>query len=379
MFTRRTFLKASALVTASTLVHPVSMLAQKNKIEKLGGNNRMQLSFRAFNAQLKHPFTVSGYTRTTTPIVLTEISYDGVTGYGEAAMPPYLGESQASVMAFLEKVNLKQFSNPFELDDILTYVDSIAIYNTAAKASVDIALHDLVGKLMEQPWHALWGYNAAKVPVSTITIGIDTEEEVRKKTLETEPFKVIKVKLGVNETTDKMLINTVRSVTDKPIRVDANQGWKDKHYALRMIEWLSERNVEFVEQPMPKHNIDDMAWLTEQSPLPTFADESCQRLEDIPRLKGVFNGINIKLMKCTGMREAHEMITVANACDLKLMIGCMTETSCAIAAAAQLSPQMEYADLDGNLLISNDVFSGTKLINGKVTLNNEWGIGVKKI
>jgi len=379
MFTRRTFIKASALVTASTFANPVSMLAQKNKIEKLGGNNRMQLSFRAFDAQLKHPFTVSGYTRTTTPIVLTEISYDGVTGYGEAAMPPYLGESQASVMAFLEKVNLKQFINPFELDDILTYIDNIAINNTAAKASVDIALHDLVGKLMEQPWHALWGYNAAKVPVSTITIGIDTEEEVRKKTLETEPFKVIKVKLGVTETTDKMLINTVRSVTNKPIRVDANQGWKDKHYALRMIEWLSERNVEFVEQPMPKHNIDDMAWLTEQSPLPTFADESCQRLEDIPRLKGVFNGINIKLMKCTGMREAHEMITVANACDLKLMIGCMTETSCAIAAAAQLSPQMEYADLDGNLLISNDVFSGTKLINGKVTLNNEWGIGVKKI
>jgi len=379
MFTRRTFIKASALVTASTFANPVSMLAQKNKIEKLGGNNRMQLSFRAFDAQLKHPFTVSGYTRTTTPIVLTEISYDGVTGYGEAAMPPYLGESQASVMAFLEKVNLKQFINPFELDDILTYIDNIAINNTAAKASVDIALHDLVGKLMEQPWHALWGYNAAKVPVSTITIGIDTEEEVRKKTLETEPFKVIKVKLGVTETTDKMLINTVRSVTNKPIRVDANQGWKDKHYALRMIEWLSERNVEFVEQPMPKHNIDDMAWLTEQSPLPTFADESCQRLEDIPRLKGVFNGINIKLMKCTGMREAHKMITVANACDLKLMIGCMTETSCAIAAAAQLSPQMEYADLDGNLLISNDVFSGTKLINGKVTLNNEWGIGVKKI
>lgn len=379
MFTRRTFLKASALVTASTLANPVSMLAQKDKITKLGGTNRMHLSYRAFDAQLKHPFTVSGYTRTTTPIVLTEITYDGVTGYGEAAMPPYLGESQASVMAFLEKVNLQQFLNPFELDDILTYVDNIAIYNTAAKASVDIALHDLVGKLMEQPWHVLWGYNAAKVPVTTFTIGIDTEEEVRKKTLETEPFKVIKVKLGVNETTDKMLINTVRSVTDKLIRVDANQGWKDKHYALRMIEWLSERNVEFVEQPMPKHNIDDMAWLTEQSPLPTFADESCQRLEDIPRLKGVFNGINIKLMKCTGMREAHEMITVANACDLKLMIGCMTETSCAIAAAAQLSPQIEYADLDGNLLITNDVFSGTKLVDGKVMLNNEWGIGVKKL
>jgi len=372
-------LNNNKLLSVSTLVSPVLKLSQKDKIAKLGGTVGMHLTYRAFDAQLKHPFTVSGFTRTSTPIVLTEITYDGITGYGEATMPPYLGESQASVMAFLEKVNLQQFNNPFELDDILTYVDSIAMYNTAAKASVDIALHDLVGKMMQQPCYALWGYNSDKVPVTSFTIGIDTEEEVRKKALETEPFKVIKVKLGVNETTDKMLINTVRSVTDKPIRVDANQGWKDKQYALQMIEWLSERNVELVEQPMPKHNIDDMAWLTEQSPLPTFADESCQRLADIPYLKGVFNGINIKLMKCTGLREAHEMITVANACNLKLMIGCMTETSCGIAAAAQLSPQMEYADLDGNLLITNDVFSGTKIIEGKVMLNNNWGLGINKI
>ena len=378
-FTRRNFLTASALITAGSVINPVSMFAQKNKISRLVGSKGMQLTFQSFDAQLRHPFTVSGYTRTTTPIVLTEITYDGITGYGEAAMPPYLGESQASVIAFLQKVNLKQFNNPFEMEDILTYVDSIAIYNTAAKASVDIALHDLVGKLLGQPWHAIWGYTAAKVPVTTFTIGIGTEKEVREKTLETAPFKVIKVKLGVDEVTDKMLITTVRSVTDKPIRVDANQGWKDKHYALRMIEWLSERNVEFVEQPMPKHNLEDMAWLTEQSPLPTFADESCQRLEDIPHLKGVFSGINIKLMKCTGMREAHKMIDVAKACNLKLMIGCMTETSCAIAAAAQLSPQMDYADLDGNLLISNDIFNGTKLVEGKVTLNNEPGIGVRKL
>ena len=376
MFTRRSFIKTSALATAASFVNANSIFAQKNKILNLIGNNRMQLTYRPYNLQLKHPFTVSGYTRTTTPIVLTEITYDGVTGYGEAAMPPYLGESQASVIAFLEKINLKQFSNPFELDDILTYVDKIAINNTAAKASVDIALHDLVGKLMGQPWHALWGYTATKVPFTTFTIGIDTEDEVRKKTLETEPFKVLKVKLGVDEATDKMLINTIRSVTDKPIRVDANQGWKDKHYALKMIEWLSERKVEMIEQPLPKHNLEDMAWLTDQSPLPTFADESCQRLEDILRLQGVFSGINIKLMKCTGMREAHQMITLAKACDLKLMIGCMTETSCAISAAAQLSPQMDFADLDGNLLITNDLFSGAKFSNGKVQLNNEPGIGV---
>jgi len=379
MFTRRNFLKASALVTAGSLINPSSMFSQKINVVAPGGSERMHLTSCAFEAQLRHPFAVSGYTRTTTPIVLTEIRYGGMIGYGEAAMPPYLGESQASVMAFLHKVNLSQFNNPFELEDILTYVDSIAIYNTAAKASVDIALHDLVGKLVGRPWHALWGYTASKVPVTTFTIGIGTEKEVREKTLETVPFKVLKIKLGMDETTDKMLINTVRSVTDKPLRVDANQGWKDKHYALKMIEWLSDKNVEFVEQPMPKHNLDDMAWLTEHSPLLTIADESCQRLEDIPRLKGVFNGINIKLMKCTGMREANKMIALARVSDLKLMVGCMTETSCAISAAAQLSPQMDYADLDGNLLISNDQFSGVKLVDGRIILNNEPGIGVRKL
>ena len=172
MFTRRNFLKASALITAGTLIQPTSMFAQKSNTVRPGGNERMQLTFRAFEAKLRHPFAVSGYTRTTTPIVLTEIAYGGFVGYGEAAMPPYLGESQASVMAFLQKVNLSQFNNPFELDDILGYVDSIAIYNTAAKASVDIALHDLVGKLIGQPWHAIWGYTASKVPVTTFTIGM---------------------------------------------------------------------------------------------------------------------------------------------------------------------------------------------------------------
>jgi L-alanine-DL-glutamate epimerase-like enolase superfamily enzyme len=379
MINRRSFLKSSALLTAASFINPTAMLAQQNYTPRSGGSRKMQLSFRPFEGLLKHPFTISGYSRTSTPIVLTEVTYDGVTGYGEAAMPPYLGESQASVMAFLQKVNLQQFNNPFELDDILTYVDAIAINNTAAKASVDIALHDLVGKLMGQPWHAIWGYTASKAPVTTFTIGIDKEEVVKQKTKEAAPYKVLKVKLGIDEVTDKMLINTIRSVTDKPIRVDANQGWKDKHYALKMIEWLSERNVEFVEQPMPKHDLDDMAWLTEQSPLPTIADESCQRLEDIPRLKDVFDGINIKLMKCTGMREANKMVSMAETFGMKLMIGCMTETSCAISAAAQLAPKMDYADLDGNLLLSNDCFSGMKVIDGKITLNDQPGIGVKPI
>jgi len=168
-------------------------------------------------------------------------------------------------------------------------------------------------------------------------------------------------------------------VTDTAICIDANQGWKDKHYALDMIHWLNERGVTMIEQPMSKFMLEETAWLTERSPLPVIADESCQRLTDIPKLKGAFHGVNIKLMKCTGMREAREMISLAKALHMRIMIGCMTETSCAISAAAQLAPETEWADLDGNLLISNDVFDGMKIVNGKITLFDKPGIGATKI
>jgi L-alanine-DL-glutamate epimerase-like enolase superfamily enzyme len=190
---------------------------------------------------------------------------------------------------------------------------------------------------------------------------------------------VLKVKLGVNDATDRMMVNTIRKVTDKPMYVDVNQGWKDKHYALDMIHWLKEQNITMVEQPMNKLWLDETAWVTERSPLPVIADESCQRLTDVQKLKGAFHGINIKLMKCTGMREAREMISLAKALKLRLMIGCMTETSCAISAAAQLAPETEWADLDGNLLISNDLYSGMKIVDGKITLNDKPGIGIVKI
>jgi L-alanine-DL-glutamate epimerase-like enolase superfamily enzyme len=176
-----------------------------------------------------------------------------------------------------------------------------------------------------------------------------------------------------------MMVNTIRSVTDTIICVDANQGWKDKHYALDMIHWLNERNVNMIEQPMPKLLLDEAAWVTENSPLPVIADEACQRLTDIPKLKGAYHGVNIKLMKCTGMREAREMISLAKALHMRLMIGCMTETSCAISAAAQLAPETEWADLDGNLLISNDVYKGMLIVDGKITLNDLPGIGISKL
>jgi len=376
---RRDFLKKAGVISAAAaVINPFELLARPGYQKKVT-SKKMELTFRPFDAQMRHVFTIANSSRTTTPIVLTEIAYDGYVGYGEAAMPPYLGESQASVIEFLKRVDLSQFKSPFEMQDILTYVDAITTNNTAAKAAVDIALHDLVGKIMGQPWWKIWGFNAATTPNTSFTVGLDTEELVKEKTREASPYKVIKVKLGRDEATDKMMINTIRSVTNTTICVDANQGWKDKYYALDMINWLKERNVSMIEQPMSKYMLEETAWLSERSPLPIIADEACQRLTDVPKLKGVYHGINIKLMKCTGMREAREMVSLAKALHMKLMIGCMTETSCAVSAAAQLAPEMEWADLDGNLLIANDVFKGMTVVDGKVTLNEKPGIGIEKI
>ncbi|MDD4514458.1 dipeptide epimerase [Massilibacteroides sp.] len=378
--TRRGFLKATSLATigAGLSTTPLTLFAQKNKVKSSGGKGKMKLTFKPFDLQLRHVFTIANSSRTTTPVVLTEIEYDGMIGYGEASLPPYLGETQASVIEFLKKVNLSQFSGPFELEDILTYVDKIAENNTAAKASVDIALHDLVGKIMGQPWYKIWGLDQSKTPSTTFTIGIDTAEVVKQKTLEAAPlYNILKVKLGRDN--DKEMIEAIRTVTDKPIAIDANQGWKDKHHALDMIYWLKEKGIVMIEQPMSKYKLDDIVWVTEQSPLPVFADESFQRLTDVMRLKGAFTGVNIKLMKCTGMREAWKILTVARAANMQVMVGCMTETSCAISAAAQLSPAVDWADLDGNLLISNDIYKGTTVVDGKLTLSDLPGIGIRKL
>jgi len=336
----------------------------------------MQLKYYPYTLELKHTFTVSSNSRTSTPIVLTEIEHDGVVGYGEASMPPYLGESHDTVMNFLSRVNLKKYEDPFEIETILNDVDRSAPGNNAAKASVDIALHDLIGKMLGKPWFKIWGYNKSLTPYSSFTIGIDKPEIMRQKVREAAGFKFLKIKAGTDN--DKENIEAVRSETDTPIFVDANQGWKDKERALEMIYWLREKNVLLIEQPCPKEKINDNAWLTERSPLPIIADEAVRRLDDIIKAKDVYSGINIKLMKSTGMREAQKMINLAKALNMKIMIGCMTETSCAISAAAQLSPMADWADLDGAQLIKNDLFDGVKIENGKIILNELPGIGVIK-
>jgi L-alanine-DL-glutamate epimerase-like enolase superfamily enzyme len=376
---RRKFLKNSLLLTGAILIAPkvIGIKEKRSHANHNTGAAKLKLSFKPYTLELKHVFTVASNSRTTTPVMLTEIEFDGMVGYGEASMPPYLGESQETVSQFLAKVNLSKFSDPFGLDDILQYIDAIDSNNTAAKASVDIALHDLVGKLLGNPWYRIWGYDPLKTPNTSFTIGIDTPEVVKQKTIEALPYKILKVKLGKGN--DKEMIESVRTITDKPLYVDINQGWKDRQYALDMSYWLKEKGVLFIEQPMPKESVDDNAWLTAHSPLPIIADEAIQRLADLVRMRGAYSGVNIKLMKCTGMREAHKMLEFARAFAMKVMIGCMTETSCAVSAAAHLSPVADFADLDGPLLIKNDVFEGIKIIDGKVTLFDRPGIGVVKI
>lgn len=370
---RRNFLKTTALAAAGMALSGCKIGGKT--LTAGGSGSGLQLKFFPYELQLRHTFTVASYSRTTTPDVQVEISWEGVTGYGEASMPQYLGQTVESVCGFLSRVDLSQFKDPFLLEDILEYVDSLSPGDTAAKAAIDIALHDLVGKLLGAPWYKLWGFNPAKAPSTTFTIGIDTPEVVREKTLEAAgKFNILKVKVGLD--TDAQMIETIRSVTSVPLAVDANQGWKDRTKALDEIFWLKEQGVVLVEQPLPVSALDDTAWLTERSPLPIIADESCQRLTDIQRLAGAFSGINIKLMKCTGMREARAMVSTARALGMKVMIGCMTETSCAVSAAAQLSPAVDFADLDGNLLISNDRFSGVRVVNGRLTLPDKPGIGI---
>jgi len=376
---KRDFIKYSSYLIGGTLmgtdVASAAPFFTDRRIKRKN-RSRLELKFTPYTLQLKHAFNLATSSRTTTPVMLTEIEYDGITGYGEASMPPYLGESHESVAKFLSLLNLSQFGDPFLLVDILAYVDSVMPGNYAAKASVDIALHDLIGKLVGEPFYKLFGLNPSKAPLTSFTIGLDTPEIIRQKVAEAEPYKVLKVKLGGNN--DREMVEVIRSVTDKPLCADVNQGWRDRSYALEMALWLKEKGVIFLEQPMPKEMKDDIAWLTERSPLPIVGDEAIQNVADLLSNREVYSGINIKLMKCGGLNAAMKMINVARAFNMKVMIGCMTETSCAVTAAAQLSPLVDWCDLDGNLLISNDPFEGLRIVDGQVTLPDKPGIGVIK-
>lgn len=325
---------------------------------------------------MRHPFTLgNGSSRTHTAILLLEVHFEGLTGYGEAAMPPYLGENHDTAEQFLSKVDPQKLTYPFDFEAIHNYLDELSPKDPSAKAALDIALHDLWGKLENKPLWKLLNSNPETMTPTACTIGIDSPEMVRKKVLEAADFSYIKVKLGSSD--DRAIINSIRSVCDKPLYVDVNQGWTNKEEALELSFWLKEQGVLWLEQPFNKENKNDQQWLVERSPLPVFADEACQRLKDIDSLKELYHGINVKLMKCTGLYEASKMIRRIKELNLKSLIGCMTETSVATMAAAALAPQFDYVDIDGPWMIAEQPFVSPSLEGGKLQLSDLPGLGVK--
>lgn len=321
--------------------------------------------------------TLASGSRTTTPAVLLEVEQDGLTGLGEASMPPYLGETADEAWEFLNLLHVPPIESYGELLGLLAEVDERRPGLHAAKAALDMALHDWWARAEGMPCRALWGLFEGDLPPSSMTIGMGDRDFLSARVAEARGFPVLKIKLGGSA--DREIVRTIRSLTGQPLRVDANQGWGEREEALRMITWLAGEGVELVEQPMPKERVEDMRWLRERSPLPLVADESVVRYADLAGAAELFHGVNIKLMKCTGMAEAHRMILRAKELGLKVMLGCMTETTCGISAASQLVRLADWADLDGALLINNDPFTGARVVDGRILLPDGAGLGVEWI
>jgi L-alanine-DL-glutamate epimerase-like enolase superfamily enzyme len=300
---------------------------------------------------------------------------DGVTGHGEGAPIVRYHENAVDAQKAVESIrDLVVGADPWHFDKLGAEVSRRVPGQFAGKAALNIAIMDWVGQKLGVPLYRYFGLDPKDAPVTTFSIGIDTPEITRQKVREAEAFPVLKIKVGLDS--DEATIAAVRSVTDKPLRVDANEGWKDKEEAVRKINWLAGQGVEFVEQPMPADMLEETRWVHERVHLPLIADEACQHASQIPQLVGIYAGVNVKLDKAGGILEAFKMIEFARALGLKTMLGCMVSSSVSVTAAAQISPGIDYADLDGNLLISNDPFSGVQVKNGKLLLPGRPGLGL---
>jgi L-alanine-DL-glutamate epimerase-like enolase superfamily enzyme len=328
-----------------------------------------------YRLKLRHTWTTVMSSSEYRDVLYVRYTRDGVTGHGEGAPIVRYKEDAKSAQAALETArSLVLNSDPWEFEKLMAHALHDVPRTNAAKAALDIALMDWAGQKLGVPLYRWFGLDPKDTPVTTFSIGIDNPAMTRDKVREAAPYAVLKIKVGLDS--DEATIDAVRSVTDKPLRVDANEGWTDKEVALRKIEWLSKKGVEFVEQPMPADRLEDIHWIHERSPLPLIADESILHPADIPKLQGVFDGINVKLDKCGGIMEAYREIQIANALGMKTMLGCMISSSCTVTAAAHLSPLVDYADLDGNLLISNDPFTGVTVVDGKLVLPDRPGLGL---
>jgi L-alanine-DL-glutamate epimerase-like enolase superfamily enzyme len=333
----------------------------------------MKLTITRVRLDLKHTFRIARSADDYRESVLIRLADGPLEGLGEAAPSPRYRQSAESAEKALASIDPGLLEPAAHIESILTHIAPLLAGQEAALAAVDIALHDLLGKRFGAPLYALFGLDPERTPVTSYTIGIDEREVIARKVREADDFPVFKVKMGLEN--DYEILETVRGMTDRPIRVDANEGWT-RDEALEKMRWLEGQKVEFVEQPLPAERLEETRWLADRTSIPIFADESVHVARDIPALAGAFHGINIKLMKCGGIREALKMIHAARAHGMKVMLGCMVESSVAITAAAHLSPLVDYADLDGNLLVRNDPASGVTTKKGKLMLPGAPGLGV---
>lgn len=334
----------------------------------------MHIDAKPIDLKLTTPFRIARGVQTVASNAIVQINHDGYTGYGEAAPDEFYGEDVETVLACVARFAGNLGNDPFAIEDVMNQLDKIIRLNPAAKAAVDMALYDLVGKMLGVPLYKLLGLNAAHAAHTSFTLGIDSPTEMAKKALKAIDYPILKVKVGTRHDLDN--IKAIREVSQAVIRVDANTAWTAKE-AIQAINALAPYTIEFVEQPVAPRDLAGLKLVRENVPLPIIADESCVTVEDIPRVAECVDGINIKLMKCGGLRHALKMIHVARAHNLRVMIGCMIESSLAITAAAHLTPLVDYADLDGHLLIDNDPYVGVGVLNGKLVLPEGPGLGVK--
>jgi len=326
--------------------------------------------------KLRHTWTTTMSSSDYRDTLLVTYTNGGITGHGEGAPIVRYRENAEGARQAVESVrDLLAAADPWQVAKVMQQVFARVEGQWAGKAAIDIALMDWFGQKLGVPLYRYFGLDPRDTPVTTFSIGIDNPEVTRQKVREAADFPVLKIKVGLD--TDEATIAAVRSATDKPLRVDANEGWKDKEVAVRKINWLAGQGVEFVEQPMPAEMLEEMHWVHSRVHVPLIADEACRHASDIPGLAGAFDGVNVKLDKAGGILEAHRMIEVAKSLGMKTMLGCMISSSVSVTAAAHLSPLVDYADLDGNLLIANDPFSGVGVEKGKLILPDRPGLGLR--
>lgn len=339
------------------------------------GPARLTASVRRLN--LRHTWTTVMSSSDYRDTFFVEYSKNGITGTGEGAPIVRYKESAAQAKELIDGLKpWLESADPWQYTKVLGQLFAKLEGNYAAKAAVDIALLDWVSQSAGVPLWKFLGLDRRDAPLTTFSIGIDKAEVIRQKVKEAEAFPVLKIKVGLDN--DEEVMAAVRGVTKKPLRVDANEGFKSKEQAVEKINWLEKQGVEFIEQPLPAANLEDMNWIRKRVHIPVIADEACLHPADIPKLAPHFDGVNVKVDKCGGLLEAWRMINIARALNLKVMIGCMISSSVAITGAAHLSPLVDYCDLDGNLLISNDPYEGVKVVEGRLTLNDKPGLGLSR-